>query len=133
NLAVDGLPEDIATHLDSPDAMEDARNLSANRFCQILRNGLAHGGVLYLDEHGRSRFGAPVHRFAFVSTNVPNNPTKLHFLRIGMVHYGAFLQSWVDWLNAEAIEAVLAEDLDLEGLEAEALTISEEAVEEAVA
>jgi hypothetical protein len=77
NLAVEGLPEDIATQLDSPDAMEDARNLSANRFCKILRNALAHGGVLYLDEHGRSRSDAPVHRFAFVSTNDPTNPTKL--------------------------------------------------------
>ena len=126
------MPEDIATQLDSPDAMEDARNLSANCFCKILRNALAHGGVLYLDEHGRSRSGAPVHRFAFVSTNNPMSPTKLHFLRIGMVHYRAFLQRWVNWLNVEAIEEVLAEDLGLDALEAEEVTIPEETVEAAV-
>lgn len=130
NLAK-GLPENIAEQLDSPDAMEAARNLSAFRFCNILRNALAHGGVLYLDERGRSRFGAPVHRFAFVSTNTPNNPTKLHFLRIEMAHYRAFLERWVDWLNAQAIGEVLAEDLGLKALEAEAVNIPEEAVEAA--
>jgi hypothetical protein len=35
-------------------------------------------------------------------------------------------------MNAEAIEEVLAEDLGLEALEAEAVTIPEEAVEAAV-
>jgi hypothetical protein len=114
NLAVDGLPGAIAAQLDSVKALEDARNLTANRFCKILRNALAHGGVLYLDEHGRSNSGAPVQRFAFVSTNDPNRPTKLHFLRITMADYRTFLQRWVDWLNVEAIEQVLANDLDLE-------------------
>jgi len=129
NLAADGLPVDIAQHLDSPDAVEHARNLSANRFCKILRNALAHGGVLYLDQYGRSGSGAPVRRFAFVSTDNPNNPTKLHFLRIKMADYRAFLQRWVDWLNGEAMEEILAEDLGLEAPEADAMTIPEEAVE----
>ncbi|RWF91519.1 MAG: hypothetical protein EOQ45_25500 [Mesorhizobium sp.] len=129
NLAAVGLPENIATHLDSPQALEDARNLSANRFCKILRNALAHGGVLYLDQHGRSCSGAPVRRFAFVSTDSPKKPTKLYFLRIKMVDYRAFLQRWVDWLNEEAMEEILAEDLGLEAPDAEAVTISEEAAE----
>lgn len=119
NLAADGLPEDVALQLDSPQAVEDARNLSANRFCKILRNALAHGGVLYLDQHGRSHDGAAVRRFAFVSTNNPNNPTELHFLRIKMADYRGFLQRWVDWLNEEAIETILAEDLGIEATEAE--------------
>ncbi|MBX4893475.1 hypothetical protein HJB56_31710 [Rhizobium lentis] len=37
-------------------------------FCNILRNGLAHGSVLHLAEHGRSTFGVPVRAFCFVST-----------------------------------------------------------------
>ncbi len=44
-----------------------------------------------------------------------------------MADYRAFLQRWVGWLNAEAIEQVLAEDLGLEALETEA-----EAIEAAV-
>ncbi len=119
NLAADGLPEDVALQLDSTQAVEDAKNLSANRFCKILRNALAHGGVLYLDQDGRSRDGAAVRRFAFVSTNSTSNPTELHFLRIKMADYRAFLQRWVDWLNEEAVETILAEDLGIEQTEAE--------------
>lgn len=128
NLAWNGLPEDIAHQLDSPDATKNASNLSADDFCRILRNALAHGGVLFLDKHGRSRSDAPVRRFAFVSTDRPRNPTKLHFLRIGMADYRAFLQCWVRWLNAAAINEVLAGDLGLETLEADAETIPEEIV-----
>ena len=127
NLAVDGLPGVIAAQLDLPEAVEHARSLSAHTFCRILRNALAHGGVLYLDQHGRSNSGAPVRRFAFVSTDRLNNPTKLHFLRIKMVDYRAFLQHWVDWLNREAIDEVLAEDLGLDESDTETVTIPEAA------
>lgn len=41
---------------------------NAALFCNILRNGLAHGSVLHLAEHGRSTFGVPVRTFCFVST-----------------------------------------------------------------
>lgn len=119
NLASDGLPDKIAEKLDSPSALEDAKNLPANRFCKILRNSLAHGGILYLDENGRSYQGAPVQRFAFVSTNDPKNPTKLHFLRIGMFEFRQFLQSWTEWLNEESMERLMSEDVGLEPQEDE--------------
>lgn len=131
NLAQNGLPDVVGEQLDTPEAVADARSLSAHRFCGILRNALAHGGVLYLDEHGRSCSGAPVRRFAFVSTDRPNNPTKLHFLRIKMVDYRAFLQRWVDWLNGEAIDEILAEDLGLDASDAEMMAIPEGAAEPA--
>ncbi|CAH1662417.1 hypothetical protein [Chelatococcus asaccharovorans] len=127
NLAADGLPEAIAAQLDTPDAVEDAKNLSANRFCKILRNALAHGGILYLDEHGRSSSASPVRRFAFVSTNDPRNPTKLLFLRIGMADYRAFLQKWIDWLKTAAIDEMLARDVGLDATEAADAIVPEEA------
>jgi hypothetical protein len=126
NLAADGLPESIAAQLDTPAAIEDARNLSANRFCKILRNALAHGGILYLDEHGRSSPAAPVRRFAFVSTNDPRNPTKLFFLRISMAEYRTFLQKWADWLKTEAVDEILAKDVGLDTTEASVELIPEE-------
>ena len=131
NLAVEGLPDVVMERLDAPKAVEDARSLSAHLFSGILRNALAHGGVLYLDEEGRSCSGAPVRRFAFVSTEKPRNPTKLHFLRIKMVDYRAFLERWVDWLNGEAIDEILAEDLGLDAPDAEIMTVPEEAAEPA--
>ncbi len=126
NLAVCGLPDDIAEQLDAPDAIEAAKNLSTDHFCRILRNALAHGGVLYLDKHGRSPSGAAVQRFAFVSTDRSTNPRKLYFLRIGMADYRAFLQRWVDWLKAEAMEKVLAEDVGLATPEADIADIEEQ-------
>lgn len=129
NLAVDGLPEAIAAQLDAPTAIEDARNLSANRFCKILRNALAHGGILYLDEYGRSSSAAPVRRFAFVSTDNPSIPTKLFFLRIGMADYRAFLQKWVEWLQTEAINEILAEDVGVDATESSVAIILEDAAE----
>ncbi|TBG74379.1 hypothetical protein ELG69_28965 [Rhizobium leguminosarum] len=131
NLAADGLPGSVAAQLDSPSAIEDAKNLSANRFCKILRNALAHGGILYLDEHGRSSSASPVRRFAFVSTNDPKNPTKLHFLRIGMADYRAFLQKWVEWLKTEAIDDILAKDVGLDAADAMDAIVPEEAAKTA--
>ena len=127
NLAVTGLPDAVAAQLDAPEAIERAKSLSADTFCRIVRNALAHGGVLYLDQNGRSNSGGPVRRFAFVSTDRPNNPTKLHFLRIKMADYRAFLQHWVDWLNRETIDEVLAEDLGLDEPGPEAVTTPEAA------
>ena len=83
---------------------------------------------MYLDEHGQSSSTAPVRQFAFVSTNNPNNPTKLFFLRIGMADYRAFLQKWVDWLQTEAIDEILAKDVGLDAAKVDEI-IPEEADE----
>jgi len=71
---------------------------------QVQRGGwllqFAHGGVLYLDEHGRSTHGAPVRPFCFVSTKEKDHKVEgLHFLRVGMKYYRAFLQLWTKWLQ----------------------------------
>ena len=44
-----------------------------------------------------------------------------------MADYRAFLQLWVDWLNREAIDEVLAEDLGLDESDTEAVAIPEAA------
>ncbi|TAZ47139.1 hypothetical protein ELH75_32150 (plasmid) [Rhizobium leguminosarum] len=76
--------------------------LTAALFCKVLRNGLAHGGVLYLDEHGRSTPGAPVRAFCFVSTKENDRRIEgLHFLRVGMKNYRVSLQLWAKWLQDE--------------------------------
>lgn len=131
NLAEAGLPDAVVAQLDAPEAVERAKSLSADTFCRILRNALAHGGVLYLDQNGRSSSGAPVRRFAFVSTDRLNNPTELRFLRIKMADYRAFLQHWVDWLNREAIDEVLAEDLGLDESDPEVAATPEAAAKPA--
>lgn len=120
NLAVEGLSRAIVTQLDLPEAKECVRKLSTHRFLSILRNALAHGGVLYLDKYGRSYSGAPVYYFAFASTTRLNTSSvELHFLRIKVIDYRTFLKQWVAWLNEKAIDKVLAGDLGLDTPHAE--------------
>jgi len=108
NLAQDGLPEDLVGKL-SEEASEAGALISTKLFCEILRNALAHGGILFLNEQGRSSVDDPVRKFVFVSTNRMRNPTSLHFLRIGMRDYRAFLDKWVEWLTSSGLQQELEE------------------------
>jgi hypothetical protein len=104
DLSRTGLPIPVEVALSSPTAIRAAMALSTELFCSILRNGLAHGGILYLDTHGKSNYGAPVQMFCFVSTKRThkNGIEGLHFLRVGMKDYRTFLQLWTKWLLAYA-------------------------------
>ena len=103
DLSRRGLPETVERALASTAANDAAAMLGAETFCGILRNGLAHGGILYLDKDGRTTHGEPVRMFCFVSTKRTRNVTEgLHFLRVGMKDYRAFLQLWTDWLQTSA-------------------------------
>lgn len=102
DLSQGGLPADVGTAFELPAGLTAGAALTAALFCKVLRNGLAHGGVLYLDEHGRSTPGAPVRAFCFVSTKEKDRRIEgLHFLRVGMKNYRAFLQLWAKWLQDE--------------------------------
>lgn len=115
NLAVKGLPEKIVEELNSQkEATKRAGQLSTLCFFKILRNALAHGGVLYLDECGDSRPDAIVHRFAFVSTDRQRKPTELRFLQIKVIDYRKFLERWVKWMDKQVINRAMADDLGLD-------------------
>lgn len=95
-----GLPIAVHQALAAAGGLTDANALDAKTFCNILRNGLAHGGVLYLDNNGQTTEGAPVTRFCFVSTKQKNGAVVgLHFLQITMKEYRTFLGMWVGWLS----------------------------------
>lgn len=104
DLSKQGLPHAVQQALASDGALTSADALATETFCGMLRNGLAHGGVLYLDSHGQTTEGAPVTRFCFVSTKQKNHAVLgLHFLQVTMKDYRGFLKMWVDWLqNATA-------------------------------
>lgn len=103
DLARHGLPQDTAQALQSP-ASEAGSKVSTKVFCDVLRNAMAHGGVLFLNEQGESSQGDPVRMFTFVSTDRMNNPTALRFLRIGMKDYRAFLKKWTTWLKKSGLQ-----------------------------
>ncbi|RUV95464.1 MULTISPECIES: hypothetical protein [unclassified Mesorhizobium] len=104
DLSKQGLPLGVQQALVADAALTAADALATETFCSVLRNGLAHGGILYLDSHGQTTEGAPVTRFCFVSTKQKNQAILgLHFLQITMKDYRAFLGKWVGWLqNATA-------------------------------
>lgn len=120
NLAKVGLPQAIAQQL-REDKSDAGSLISTKLFCDILRNSLAHGGVLFLNEHGESADRDPVRMFAFVSTNRMNNPDALHILRIGMKEYRTFLGSWANWLKRSGLQKDLGRDV---GTELSAVAIS---------
>lgn len=105
NIA-DGVPEFISDKLNEEDAEAAASEMNASQWVSIIRNSLAHGGVAYLDNAGRSSFGTPVKMYAFVSGTYDQEGYKwpaplkgLHFLRIGEDQYREFLNRWVGWLG----------------------------------
>jgi hypothetical protein len=67
------LPEEVAEELASKAAAKRAAELPAAQWCSVLRNALAHGGIAYLNAHGRSSYGEPVKMFAFVSGKYDEN------------------------------------------------------------
>lgn len=113
NIA-DGIPQKTADRLGSDEAIENARQMFANQWVSILRNALAHGSIVYLDEYGRSSHGRPVKMYAFVSgkygrrdcqhgeghcTTGLGNLEGLNILRIREDNFRSFLRKWAEWLQ----------------------------------
>lgn len=119
-----GLPEDIASALDKQSAAEDAGAMNANQWMSILRNALAHGGIVYLDEFGRSSYDKPVRMLAFASgkfadgscpyaenencRGIRGDLAALRILRISEDGYRDFLREWVAWLGRTGIARAAA-------------------------
>lgn len=117
NIA-DGFSEELARKLDCKEALESAQRMPASQWISVLRNAMAHGGIAYLDETGRTNSNVPVKMFAFVSgrfgrrickyadEECPNSMgslESLNVLRIHEDHYRDFLHQWVDWLEATGL------------------------------
>lgn len=117
--AADGLPSEIAERLSDQSAMDNARKMPAQQWVSIVRNALAHGGVTYLDEDGRSGHGRPVKMYAFISGKYGRRVCEqgeghcpaglgelqgLRVLRISEDHFRNFLRKWVIWLGESRID-----------------------------
>lgn len=115
----DGLPNEVSERLTSQDARDKAKEMPALQWVSIVRNALAHGGVAYLDEDGRSGHDRPVKMYAFISGKYGQRdcehgeghcPTGLgdlqglRILRIGEDDFRKFLGNWVLWLQEIRIE-----------------------------
>lgn len=109
------LASNLAEDLNSPGAKDQARAMPMTQFVSCIRNALAYGGIMYLDEHGHSSDGTAA-MLLFVSANpsypdpvfdegkgkyvcLPPVTASLKLLRIGENEFRTFLKGWIDWLH----------------------------------
>ncbi|MER8966666.1 hypothetical protein NKI25_13185 [Mesorhizobium sp. M0808] len=119
------LPPDLAEELRSAAAQNAAGNLEVRAFFSRLRNGLSHGGIMYLDSKGESS-EAEAEMLAFVSgkrgTKQPlcrDGTSKcayagppiesLNILRISESGFREFLMRWATWLENSGAARGLSE------------------------
>jgi hypothetical protein len=101
-------PAEQLQALASPDAVESARQAAASEVLMVLRNGLAHGGVTYLDRDGRHTLSA-THMLGFAAFPSRHDRKHLRLLRVGVEDFQTFLGLWAGWLResgaADALQA----------------------------
>ncbi|WP_127075401.1 hypothetical protein [Rhodomicrobium lacus] len=102
----DRLPDDTANSLAADDAFLAAKKMPTSQWCSILRNAMAHGGIGYLDNSGRTSEDQPVTMLVFASGKYTGKGkyrtlTEINLLRISTENYRIFLRSWVTWLKKE--------------------------------
>jgi hypothetical protein len=111
NIA-NSIPDDLATELGSKQAAAKASKMPVLQWCSILRNAMAHGGIAFLNESGRTSYGEPVKMYAFVSGTFDDTDQRellhLNVLRISETNYRKFLSRWVTWLKSSGLASELA-------------------------
>ncbi len=98
NLA-DGCPADLLNALGTEDSAQRARNAPTSVILRVLRNGLAHGGVAYLDGNGMNT-DRQAAMFAFIATekDTRRRVVGLNVLRVSQSDFCSYLTAWADWL-----------------------------------
>lgn len=107
NIA-DTWPADLLQDLAAPDACARASDAPAARILRDLRNGLAHGGIAYLDADGRQT-DRPAAMLAFAGTRTDRSRrlVGLNILRISEDDFCSFLMAWADWLSQPRLRTML--------------------------
>jgi hypothetical protein len=96
-------PQEIVERLATDAAFADAGGTPARRIMLDLRNALAHGGIAYLDDRGRSMEGqAAMLAFASAQTEC-RRVVSLNLLRVHQDDFRAFILAWADWLAASPV------------------------------
>lgn len=97
---------DLLKRLAGKEAHEQADRTEARRILLDLRNALAHGGIAYLDEHGRHEGEAMM--LAFASARMQRGrPVSLNIIRVSQDDFFDFLMAWADWLATPQLHKAL--------------------------
>lgn len=106
-------PPELEQALERDDAGHAAANMPDEQWSSCLRNALAHGGVVYLDEYGCQSHGGTASSLAFISARYPRDeglqaPDQLRALRITEADFLSFLRRWAQWLSEVGLSRALA-------------------------
>ena len=99
-------PEELLDLLDKPEAADAVAKAPASDVIETLRNGLAHGGVYYLDRHGRNSNGEAA-MLAFVGASNFGVIKRFDVVRVRQQDFYNFLLAWSDWLDASGVTRAL--------------------------
>jgi hypothetical protein len=78
----------------------------ANLILRSIRNALAHGNIVYLDENGYERAGSRLAYLAFLSENRGDKGYRVAVF--DEESFLAFLKAWIGWIKAFPPERALA-------------------------
>lgn len=100
----------------SPEASDIGRR-KADEVIRVLRNALAHGNVVYLNEAGYEEAGSPVRYLAFLSRReeTQEEREKAETYRLVVVSdedFLAFLRQWAQWLADFPPEGEIVEPIE---------------------
>ena len=85
-------------------AINTIDNRKIGEVLRVVRNALAHGNVVYLDEHGYERHGEVVQYLAFLSRYEENEEQRNKSETYRLVatteeEFLTFIKSWASWLQ----------------------------------
>lgn len=102
-------PPKVLDQLGSREAICAARAVDAATILDCIRNGLAHGGVSYLDRNGRHSEDA-TNMLAFASFPSNRRRNELRLARVSVEGFERFLREWSRWLAGSGVQASLTHE-----------------------
>lgn len=90
-------PPEHLHYLASGDAVAAAADAPASDLLEAMRNGIAHGGITYLDKDGQQTDRA-THMLGFASFPSYDDKKNLRLVRVSVTAFEDFLRRWTNWL-----------------------------------
>jgi hypothetical protein len=90
-------PAEYLGYLASDEAVAAAAAAPASDVLEAMRNGIAHGGITYLDRNGQQTDRA-THMLGFASFPSFDDRKNLRLVRVGVDVFEDFLRRWTGWL-----------------------------------
>jgi hypothetical protein len=101
--------KEVFEQLASEAAKKAAAEETAKFMLIHLRNALAHGGIAYLDKHGRQTDQTAA-MLCFVSARLDRNTQDLaglHISRVSEAGFHTFLSAWCEWIEKADVGAAV--------------------------